>query len=207
MEHVDGVDLSTFQPARARQYGSSGVPASLETVAKQFPIKEAALVKNSDEGVKALLQDYSIAICSNVGFANPNGTPGTRDKNGFCKARGTWGHCMSVIGYRKAVTGVQAGVFILNSWGNDAHGGPVYPLDAPVAGFWCDLPTFDRILKQNDSYAISATTGFPARKLGPLDWYSKVAEPKRHRLDTQLDVVDFLARRRFDPATDYSLAH
>lgn len=199
MENYPEVDLSVFSPDRARSFGSKGVPAGIEALAKQFPIKEAAIVKTAAEGIKAIQQDYPIPICSNVGFNNADGTTGSRDKNGFCKARGTWNHCMVVIGYRKAIGGVPAGVFILNSWGDDAHKGSIWPEDAPVAGFWIDIPTFERILKQNDSYAISAVTGFPSRKPTPQDWYSQ-AEPARR--DTEV------ARRNLvgPVETSYALA-
>lgn len=196
MEEVAGVDLSVFSPDRARQWGKSGMPAGVKAIAKQFPIKAAAQVKSAEEGVKALQQDYPIAICSNVGFANADGTPGTRDQYGFVKPRGNWGHCMAAIAYRKAAGAAPAGVFILNSWGDSAHKGPVVPPDAPVAGFWCDIKTFDKILKQNDSYAVSSVTGFPAKKLGAEDWYSKLNEVR------PLDVVgNRTVRIRLDQPT------
>lgn len=169
MDKYDDADLTIFSPDRARSFGKSGVPKGIETVARLFPIKEAAQVRSADEGVKAIQQDYPIAVCSNVGFNNPDGTTGTRDSNGFIKARGSWAHCMCAIGYRTT----PPGVFILNSWGDDAHKGGVYPPDQPKAGFWIDLATFDKMLKQGDSYAVSSVQGFPAKKLGAPDWFAK----------------------------------
>jgi hypothetical protein len=65
---------------------------------------------------------------------------------------------MAVVGVRG---GKRPGGFLLNSWGPDAHSGPRVPPDAPVAGFWCDAATLDRMLRQGDSWAFSRVAGFP----------------------------------------------
>jgi hypothetical protein len=83
---------------------------------------------------------------------------------------------MAITGVRTLPDG-KVQFFILNSWGNSAHTGPVSPSDAPVAGFWADAAVVDDMLSQGDSFALSEVTGFPARKV-PVDWFS-LAEPKR----------------------------
>lgn len=86
---------------------------------------------------------------------------------------------MAIIGVRTAKDGRTEGAFILNSWGDAAHTGPVWPADMPVAGFWADGSAIDRMVSQGDSFALADVAGFPARK---LDWFVR-AEPKRNRLD------------------------
>lgn len=167
MEKIGRYDLTSYNAARARQWGSSGVPAEVKDVAKLHPVKGAALVTSSLDVKRSLQQGYPVAVCSSVGFNNRDGSVGTRDKDGFCTARGTWPHCMCLIGWRN---GARAGAFCLNSWGDSAHGGPVWPEDAPVAGFWIDERTIDVMVKQGDSFSLSNVAGFPVRNPKP-DWF------------------------------------
>ena len=169
MERIGSYDLSTFSPARARQWGSSGVPSEVKAIAKQHPVKGAALCKTAVDVKRAIAQGYPVVVCSDVGFNNPNGSVGTRDKDGFIKPRGTWPHCMCFIAWR---TGTRPGALCLNSWGDSAHGGPVWPEDQPVAAFWVDEPVADRMVRQGDSFALSDVLGFPARNPKP-DWFVK----------------------------------
>lgn len=164
MEKIGNTDLSTFSPARARQWGKSGAPAEVKAVAKVHPVKGVALVTSWADAKRAISQGYPIAVCSNQGFTME------RDATGRCRPQGSWGHCMAVIGVRSARDGRTEGGFILNSWGDKAHTGPVWPPDAPVAGFWADAAVIDRMLKQGDSFALADVAGFPARKVIP-DWF------------------------------------
>jgi hypothetical protein len=169
MEKIGDYDLSSYSEARARAWGRSGVPKDLETAAKLHPVKGAALVKSWQDVDKAIRQGYPVAVCSDQGFTMQ------RDRDGFCRASGSWAHCMAIIGVRG---GARPGAFILNSWGDKAHAGPVYPSDAPVAGFWADSDTIDRMVRQGDSFALSDMTGFPSRTLP--DWFVQ-ARPARNR--------------------------
>lgn len=166
MRKYPSVDLSVFDPQIARKFGQTGVPDDIEDVARENPVQGTALVSTWADVQRAISQGYPVAVCSNVGFNNPNGTTGTRDKDGFCAPRGTWPHCMVFIGVRG---GSREGAFCLNSWGDTAHGGPVWPADAPRAGFWVDAKTVERMVSQNDSFAIADIAGFPARK---IDWFT-----------------------------------
>lgn len=164
MEKYPNVDLTEFSPERAREWGRLGVPDDLEPLAKAHPVKSAALVRTWDDVVRSVTQGYAIMVCSNVGFDGMN-----RDRDGFIRPSGNWPHCMSIIGLRG---GDRPGAFILNSWGDAAHRGPVWPADAPVAGFWVDAAVVGRMVGQGDSYALSDVTGFPARTV-PLDWFAR----------------------------------
>ena len=66
------------------------------------------------------------------------------------------------------IGGARPGAFCLNNWGDQAHTGPTFPGDAPVAGFWVDAAVVERMVKQGDSFALSDAVGFPVRK--PNDW-------------------------------------
>jgi hypothetical protein len=181
MEQFGECDLTTFSPARARQWGAPGVgvPDALEPAARAHQVKGAALVTTAAEGKRAIQQGYAVMVCSNVGFNNRDGTVGTRDAQGFCVARGSWNHCMALIGWRG---GARPGFLCLNSWGDSAHGGPVWPDDMPPAAFWIDEAVVGRMLAQGDSFALADVEGFPARRL-PLDWF--VRGEKRREFDPQ----------------------
>lgn len=168
MEQYPATDLTTFSPTRARDFGRRGVPDELEALAKEHPVKSTALVKSWADVKKAIQQGYPIPVCSDQGFRMD------RDSTGRCRPQGMWAHCMLICGYR---SGPNEGAFILNSWGDDAHTGPVWPADAPLAGFWADASVVDRMVRQGDSFAISELNGFPARK---LNWLIR-AEPRRER--------------------------
>lgn len=157
--------LAEFSPARARAWGRSGVPDDLEPLARQHPVKDTALVKSWSDVKRAIPQGYPVAVCSDQGFTM------SRDKDGFASPRGTWAHCMAIIGVRG---GDRPGAFVLNSWGDSAHTGPVWPADAPVAGFWADANVIDRMVRQGDSFALSGAVGFKARR---LDWNVQRVEP------------------------------
>lgn len=169
MEQVGAHDLSAFSPARAREWGRTGVPDELEPVAREHLVKSAALVRTAQDVKRAIQQGYPVPICSDQGFAME------RDRDGFARAQGYWSHCMCVIGYRG---GSRPGYLILNSWGDRAHTGPVWPADMPVAAFWIDEPVMDRIARQGDSFAISDVQGFPKRVI-PLNWDVRRAPPVR----------------------------
>lgn len=152
-------ELATFDPYRARAWGRSGVPDALEPQARTHVVKAGAKVTSAAEAEKAIAQGYPIPVCSDRGFTM------RRDKDGFCRPSGSWNHCMAIIGVRG---GDRPGFFILNSWGDQAHSGPVWPADAPVAGFWADRDVVDKMLAQGDSFALSDLDGFPQRNLSWL---------------------------------------
>lgn len=168
MEKVGNYDLSSYSESRARQWGRSGVPDDLEPIAREHPIKGIALVRSFADVDRAIRQGYPCIVCSDQGFSM------TRDGDGFCSPSGSWAHCMAILGVRG---GARPGAFILNSWGNSAHTGPTFPADAPVAGFWADARTVDRMTAQGDSWAFSDAVGFPGRKL-PDNWFIR-AKPRR----------------------------
>jgi hypothetical protein len=166
-------DLTSYDTTRCRAWGRAGVPDELEPEAHKNLVGGAALVKTAAEAKKALLQGYPVAVCSDVGFAGQS----QRDADGFLKARGSWGHCMCLVGFRAD----KNAFYCMNSWGEDWVGGPLGAGEPPPGGFWILSATVDRMLGQEDSYAISDVKGFPRRKLNVDDWVLR---------DRRKDVLD-----------------
>jgi len=168
-------DLTTYNTATCRKFGQSGVPPEIEQIARERPVKDITLVKTWDSAKKALASGYGIAICSGQGFSMQ------RDANGICRPSGSWAHCMALDGYTK-INGKEYG-HIVNSWGPDAHTGPVGPGDPPPCGFYADSATITRMLSEGDSWAFSAVSGWPKRE---LDWFVRVAPKKQDRLSAAI---------------------
>jgi len=169
-------DLRVYDEARCRDYGRHGVPDDLEPLARKHPVKSASNVRSWEECRAAIRNGYPVAACSSQGFTM------TRDADGFCRASGTWMHCLAIVGIRG---GSRPGAFLLNSWGERAHTGPRGLGDPSPAGFWADAHIVDRMLKQGDSWAFSEAVGFPARK---LNWYAGHVRPRGLRLAHILEV-------------------
>lgn len=159
-------DLATYSTSRAREWGQRGCPDDLEPEAKKYPAGDAAMVTTWAEAKKALAQGYGIAVCSNQGFTMQ------RDANGVCRPSGSWAHCMCLDGYCE-IDGEEYG-HIENSWGPNAHTGPVGPGKPSTAGFWAKASVVGRMLGQQDSFAYSAVKGFPARK---INWFVMAPKP------------------------------
>lgn len=168
-KNYPGTDLTTYDEARARAWGQSGVPDELEKLAKQFPVKSTTRVESWDEFKKAAAQGYFVAVCSNQGFA------AQRDGNGVARPQGSWAHCMALDGYHTDESGREYG-HVTNSWGENFHRGPVGWGDPNPDGFWAEAAVVDRMLRQGDSWAFSGVTGFPRRE--PLDWAARPARPR-----------------------------
>lgn len=169
-DEVLGHDLREYSSKRAKEWGAygnggQGDEGKLDAHAKRHPCKHVVAVKTWDELCAALGSGYPCTIASSVGFNS-----GARDADGFCRASGQWMHQMCVIGIRYQANGSpRDGALILNSWGNYVGGGK-FPPDQPDGSFWADRAAMDRILGQNDSYAIGSVDGFAFRKIDNAAW-------------------------------------
>jgi hypothetical protein len=162
-----GFDLTTYDRSRAKSWGNFGCggdgdSGQADQVAKQHPIRQVALVRNFDEAAAAIASGYPVPVCSGQGFSS------RRDEQGFCAARGSWSHCMCFVGVRYD----RPGLLCLNSWGPSWVGGPKWPEDQPDGSFWVDKSVADRMLRGEDSFAVSGYEGFPWRDLRHGDWAS-----------------------------------
>lgn len=140
----------------AKSWGSSGPPKEFLEIGKNHLVQTTAQVNSAADAANALLSGYPIAVCSNQGFSM---SPGS---DGFHQARGSWAHCMTIIGFEDHS---QYGLYfiILNSWG-DAHGrlkdfktGE----DLPIGCLRVKGEVVDRMMRAQDSFAYSQFNGFP----------------------------------------------
>ena len=158
-----GVTFTDYSAQREKSWGDTGLPDNLEPFAKKRLVRETTLIQSFSDFCKAVSSGYPVSICSNQGFTF------SRDKDGFCKPRGQWSHCMAGISKRH---GKRPGGLIWNSWGPNSNSGPHYPDNMPYpfkgSTFWVDADVLDRMLKQGDSFALSNYDGFPPRKIP--DW-------------------------------------
>jgi len=145
----------------AKNWGAKGPPQVFVDYAKQFPIKTTAKVKSYTEARDALGNYYAVTVASNRGFKmNP-----VLDKGKMWGVpSGSWNHQMCFIAVDDDPA--RPGLYVLNSWGPDAHGKPAG--DEPPGGFWVDAEVCDRMLRQDDSFAYSDLVGFPERTLDYL---------------------------------------
>jgi hypothetical protein len=152
------IDLTTYSGKRAQQWGMprAGVPDELEPAAREHPVKTVSLVRTYEEARDAIANGYPVAVCSNQGFSS------RRDESGFARAQGSWSHCMVWTGVDDAVS--RPGVLNNNSWGPNWINGPKRH-DQPDGSFWIDADVVNRMLRSNDSFALSGYLGFPAQAI------------------------------------------
>lgn len=179
----DKFDLTTYSADRAKEWGAYGCGGKgdgevADKLAAKHPAKSVALVKTFEEAAAAIRSGYPVAVCSSQGFTS------RRDDDGFCRGSGSWAHCMCFI----AVRFDRPGLLCLNSWGTNWVTGPKFPADQPDGSFWVEPGTVDRMLSSSwgaDSFAVSATDGFPYRPLDNGDWvYNNHSSEGKSRIVT-----------------------
>lgn len=157
------VRFDSYSAARERDWGDTGVPNELERYAAEHRIKACTLVENFEQAAAAIASGYPVPVCSGQGFTS------RRDDQGFCRASGSWSHCMCFAGVRWD----RPGLLCVNSWGA-SNSGPRWPANMPDAiaecSFWVEAKIADRMLSGRDSFAVSGYDGFPPRKLPDWGW-------------------------------------
>lgn len=160
-------DNGAYSVSRCREWGNRGVPASLVAKCKGNPC-QTTLVTSAAAAKEAIKQGYAIFVCCDVGFGDLNGGPIPRDADGFLRPKGIWYHCQAITGYQG---GARPGFLVTNSWGAGWVTGPVGKYaDTPPGSYWVDASVADRMLSQQDSYAVAGVEGFRRRKLEESDW-------------------------------------
>jgi hypothetical protein len=176
-KYDNGIDLTTYSAERAKQWGNygnggQGDGGRLDVVAKKSPARYVVAIKTWEELVAAVTCGFPVTIASNVGFASRT------DDSGVLLPQGQWNHMMMICAVRfrsSAPPGVRAvdAALILNSWGPKgwiSYAGK-YPADQPDGSFWATKDVVQRILSQNDSYAIGdVQTGFRWRDIHHGNW-------------------------------------
>lgn len=149
-------DLSNYSGRTAKSWGYRGLPVDeLEPTADEHPVSQnPALVTSYEAARDAIANGYPVPVCSNQGFQD------RRDSEGFARASGSWAHCMCFV----AVDDTRRpGLLCDNSWGANWISGPKRH-NQPDGSFWVDAKTCDRMLRQNDSFAIPGFDGFARRE-------------------------------------------
>lgn len=151
-------DLSKYNPRVGINWGRTGVPKSITDLTKSNVIQTVSLVQDIEEVLDLLFNGYGIAVGSNFGFSN------ARDKNGISIPKGSWNHCMSVIGADDTGERSKTPLFLIaNSWG-EWNGGPLV-LGQPKGSFWITSGVMQRMLNQRQTWAMSGVLGFPSKKI------------------------------------------
>lgn len=143
--------VGTYSGQRAKQWGNQGLSKEMEDQARSHLIKTVSQVTSAEQVKQAIQNRYPVAVCSNRGFTM------TRDRQGFCAPRGSWGHCMKIIAYRG---GGRPGLLIVQSWGPNTPDGPK-DLDQPDNSFWAEMDVVDSMVRQGDSFTMSQFEGYP----------------------------------------------
>ncbi len=152
-------DLTDYDKNKAKKWGYKGLPDSLEPVAKDHLVKTVSLVRTYEEAKVAIKSGYPVPVCSNRGFTL------TRDKNGFCHPKGSWGHCMCFVGVIESDG--KPSLVCINSWGPNSPRGPRSDWKLPVNGFRVAADVADKMLRVGDSFSVSGFDGYPPLT---LDW-------------------------------------
>lgn len=156
-------DLTEYSEPISADWGIRGVPDSFEPTLRQFPVQGVAEITTLEGYKKAVAQGYGVAFGSSYWLAD------RRDANGFINFISRTGHAMCGYGYgtfnRKLYVPVR------NSWGSNAHTGPVNPLFPSVGGGLVPGDQFETMIKSRRSevWAVSNVVGFPKRDY--LNWY------------------------------------
>jgi hypothetical protein len=194
---ADAPGVPAYSGSLARDWGCHGPPKQFADLAKPNFLKSAAQVSSWQEVRDALINGYPVTIASNVGFEGR-----AYEKGGklFRDPRGSWGHQMVIIGYDLQP---EPCFFILNSWGPDWCEKPID--GAPLGGFWVRASAVQRIVSQQDSFAFSDASGFPAR-----EWDVIMSGPAREESrDDSLDRIIVHPRsvaKRDRVAGDYAIS-
>jgi hypothetical protein len=152
-------DLTRYSGQRAKSWGYRGLPwQELEPIADKHPVSRMPGVVSSYEQARdAIANGYPVPVCSNQGFTD------RRDSQGFARASGRWAHCMVFVAVDDTS---RPGLLCDNSWGANWISGPKRH-DQPDGSFWVDASVCDRMLKQNDSFAVPGFDGYPSHV---IDW-------------------------------------
>lgn len=145
---------TTYSGSRAKQWGRTGPPASLEPIAAGYKLQAGALLESAEDAIRAIQNGHPCTICTGHGFTM------TRDSQGFCRLQGRWGHCMYLSAYRAD----RPGFLVMQSWGPDQPSGPT-DLDQPTWSFWADKDAIETIIGEGDSFALAGSPGFAPKSL------------------------------------------
>jgi hypothetical protein len=153
----DETGVAPYSGAIAKSWGRSGPPKNFEdNFAIHYPLTDYAKVNSAQEAADNLLSGRSVTIASNQGFTYKT------DSRQFMTPKGVWGHQMALIG---CDLDYKYPFFVIeNSWGpnvferlKDFDTGELLP-DCTLR---VDFDVVDKMIKQDDTWALSSFNGFP----------------------------------------------
>jgi hypothetical protein len=147
------LDFTTYDASVGTRWGSRGVPENVKEMARKHQVGTIAQVSTVEEARDALANGYAISVCSNQGFSS------TRDENGFAKPQGSWSHAMAWTACDD--TGSEPAFLVQNSWGKFNDGGHPSWGPIPDGSFLIHADVAGRMLRSDNSYAMSSVKGFP----------------------------------------------
>jgi hypothetical protein len=142
---------------REKQWGNAGVPDHLEPFAAKHKVSSTAMVTTFEDAAKAIQNGYPVAVCSMQGFSMTL-------RDGYLTPMGSWAHCMMFAAVKWKP---YPALLCVNSW-NDCYTGSVdatLPVQFQRSAGWVRAETCTKMLRQEDSFALSGYAGFPARTL------------------------------------------
>lgn len=164
-QKYNDIDLTKYDEVRCRDWGRRGVPDVLEPEARSHPVKTTSLVKSANDARDLMCNGFWGSVCSGQGFSMK------RQTGGFCRAEGTWYHCMFLAAYLTVRGKIPCFAF-LNSWGDYlGSDNATVKLESgrditlPPGAFLADYDVVDRMLKQGDTWFLSDLIGWRKRSL------------------------------------------
>ncbi len=137
---------------------------------KQHLIGKTAKISTWEDLIQAITNLYPVTVCSDQGFSM---LPG---QDGFHNPQGSWAHCMAIIGVDDDGGNVEPHATILNSWG-DVMGSITDFRDTslkwPIGTLRVRKNVIEGMLRQDDSWAFSSFTDFPAQTL-PANFFDMI---------------------------------
>jgi hypothetical protein len=145
--------------------GNSALVLEFEPQARQFPVKGAAVCRDSYDVKAAITNGYPVTFaCDNyVGRASVQGTGTDAAVVGYWDSPG--GHQQSVLGYWENAS-LGPLFWVQNNWSSGAY--PADPAGGPPCGCWVTEARLEEAMKELDAevYALSHLTHLPAQNTG-----------------------------------------
>lgn len=169
-------DVSEYNPRLAKELASSplyrpieGIPKWLEPRMGKTKLLHGVLIDGGwRQACDFVANGYPIMLCSGVGYDTKP------DSDGFLrKQRKGWNHSMLLWGIDSAST--REGGCIANSWGDNwVEPGSTHKYGCPPGCFWADAHNIDKMLADEDSYALVEYRGPEAKD---IDYIFRKAGP------------------------------
>lgn len=141
----------------AREWGARWVPSRIKDLARDNLVRAITKVTSARQAADLIATGRTITIASDQGFGM------TRDREGVCRAQGSWMHQM----YLAAVMVTPSGRKVFGcgqSWGRNVPDGPQLP-GCPDYVFGIEWDVVDRMLGQGDSMGLDYLQGWPLQQL------------------------------------------